>query len=178
MKGFIRTTEVTREQKRKGYCHPHFHVLIQVESSYFQGYNYLSQAKWLELWRDCYRDQSISASGVNVKAVKGDISEDNVIQEVNKTFTYSIKIEDVVKPDNWLLEYFRQVHRRRFVVAGGSLKDAIKDMREIEDEENDDLIHVEGDKEVENKADSKSYFGWRDKEFIYRKTNPFIHKKD
>ncbi|WP_181851937.1 protein rep, partial [Klebsiella pneumoniae] len=34
--GWIRTTEVTREAKRKGYAHPHFHCLLMVPPSFFK----------------------------------------------------------------------------------------------------------------------------------------------
>lgn len=34
--GWIRTTEVTRETKRKGYAHPHFHCLMMVRPSFLR----------------------------------------------------------------------------------------------------------------------------------------------
>lgn len=173
VKGFVRATEVTREKRRKNYAHPHFHVLLQVDSSYFKGGNYLSQEKWLDLWRHAMRDDSITQ--VDVRAVKGDITKDNVINEISKTFNYSIEAEQYEKPDAWLLEYFRQVHRKRFIVSGGSLKNAIKDIREDE-ESNDDLINTDDDNsEPDLKEEEKLYFGWRNKEFVYKKTNPFKH---
>lgn len=46
--GFVRTLEVTRG--KDGSCHPHFHVLIAVPSSYFVGRSYLSEDKWSLLW--------------------------------------------------------------------------------------------------------------------------------
>lgn len=62
--------------------------------------------------------------------------------------------------------------RERFIVAGGSMKSAIKDLREGE-ETNDDLINTEEENQsVDLKEDEKLYFGWRNLEFIYRKTQP------
>lgn len=171
VQGFIRSTEVTREQKRRNYAHPHFHCLLQVDPDYFRGSKYLSQEKWLKLWQEAMRDDSITM--VNVKAVKKDISVDGIILEVTKAFTYSIKLEEYKNPDEWLLEYFRQVHRRRFIVAGGSLKDAIKDLRE-EDEDNESLINVDDDDiaKIDLKEDEELHFNWRNKEYIYRKYTP------
>lgn len=46
--GFVRSLEVTRG--KDGSCHPHFHVLIAVPSSYFVGRSYLSEDKFSALW--------------------------------------------------------------------------------------------------------------------------------
>lgn len=52
------------------------------------------------------------------------------------------------------------------------MKSAIKDLREGE-ETNDDLINTEEENQsVDLKEDEKLYFGWRNLEFIYRKTQP------
>lgn len=50
--GFIRSLEITRGDD--GSAHPHFHCLLAVKPSYF-GKNYLSTAKWAELWREALR---------------------------------------------------------------------------------------------------------------------------
>lgn len=50
--GFIRSLEITRS--RDGKAHPHFHVLLTLEPSYF-GRKYLSTAKWAEMWREALR---------------------------------------------------------------------------------------------------------------------------
>lgn len=171
IKGFVRTTEVTREKKRRNYAHPHFHVVLQVDPSYFQGKFYLSHDKWLKLWQESMRDESIEQ--VNVQAVKAGTSTDGIILEITKAFTYSIKLDDYKNPDEWLLEYFRQVHRRRFIVAGGNLKNAIRDLRE-EDEDNESLINVDDEdvSKIDLKEDEELYFNWRNLEYIYRKYTP------
>lgn len=65
--GFVRSLEVTKEtdthdkktkklirQARPNYCHPHFHIILALPVSYFGG-NYLSTAKWAELWKEALR---------------------------------------------------------------------------------------------------------------------------
>ena len=50
-KGWIKSVEVTKG--RDGVtAHPHLHILAMVMPSYFS-HGYLSQAKWVELWRRC-----------------------------------------------------------------------------------------------------------------------------
>lgn len=166
--GFIRATEVTRGAKQRNNAHPHFHVLLQVDESYFTGRNYIKRDTWLELWQEAMRDPNITQ--VDVRAVKKEIASDNIVNEIMKTFNYSIKEVDFENPDKWLLEYFRQVYRRRFIVAGGSMKPAIKDLRDGE-ETNEDLINTEEEKQSNDlKEEENLYFGWRNFEFIYRKT--------
>ncbi|RMH95205.1 replication protein, partial [Stutzerimonas nitrititolerans] len=51
-KGYVRKLEITYNKERDDY-HPHFHVLIAVNKSYFTDKRYyISQKEWLELWRD------------------------------------------------------------------------------------------------------------------------------
>ena len=59
-KGFIRKTEITYNQKRNDF-HPHIHMLIAVNKSYFTEKNlYVSQHKWQEIWKKCKKDNSIT----------------------------------------------------------------------------------------------------------------------
>lgn len=65
--GFVRSLEVTKEtdthdkktkklihKARSNYCHPHFHIILALPASYFSR-NYLSTAKWAELWKEALR---------------------------------------------------------------------------------------------------------------------------
>ena len=58
-KGYIRKLEVTYNQERDDY-HPHFHCIFAVDKSYFTSRNYIKQARWLELWQDVMKDNSIT----------------------------------------------------------------------------------------------------------------------
>jgi plasmid rolling circle replication initiator protein Rep len=44
-----------RQLKDKNSAHPHYHCLIAVPPSYFAGRNYLSTAKWSQLWQEALR---------------------------------------------------------------------------------------------------------------------------
>ena len=125
--GWIRATEVTQDKKRPDYAHPHFHALLLVPSSMLGGKYYVKHAEWLQLWRDCYRDQSITQ--VDVRAVKGGAMRGAV--ETLKAFNYSMKVDDLVsRTPEWILEYMEQVNHLRFMAAGGVLKDALKKIEE------------------------------------------------
>ncbi|SSO05409.1 Replication protein [Klebsiella pneumoniae] len=75
---------------------------------------------------------------VDVRAVKGGV--DKAILETVKTFTYSVKPETLEADQEWTLEYFRQVHKLRFIAAGGALKDAIRSIDSVTDE---DMIYTD-----------------------------------
>ena len=51
VKGYARKLEITYNEERDDY-HPHFHVLIAVDKSYFNNNRlYISRDRWLELWQ-------------------------------------------------------------------------------------------------------------------------------
>lgn len=59
-KGYVRKTEITYNPERNDF-HPHIHMLIAVESNYFKNPNlYVKQDDWLEIWKKCKRDDSIT----------------------------------------------------------------------------------------------------------------------
>ena len=78
--GYIRKLEITYNSKKDTY-HPHYHVLICVNKSYFTSRDYIKQKKWLEMWQNSKRDNNIT--NVDVRKVK-DSEEDNVYAEISK----------------------------------------------------------------------------------------------
>jgi len=75
-KGYIRKLEITYNRERNDY-HPHFHVVFAVNPSYFKSRGYVKQTAWLDIWRECMGDDSITQ--VDVRKFKpkdnGDMSE-------------------------------------------------------------------------------------------------------
>nr|CRY97863.1 hypothetical protein [uncultured prokaryote] len=159
VQGWARSTEVTQEAKRTGYAHPHFHCLLMVPPSWFTGRQYVKQARWLALWRECMRDDSITQ--VDVQAVKGGLT--GAAAEILKTFGYSVKPEQAVDDPEWFMEMIRQVHRKRFFASGGVLKEAMK-----EPETDEEMI--QGDKPAEGLDDgSRLAFAWTPTQKRYRR---------
>lgn len=154
--GFIRSLEVTRN-KEDGSAHPHFHCLLMVDSSYFVGRKYLSQAKWTELWESCLRIDYTPI--VNVKAVKPKAGVENdsrnaLFISICETLKYSVKEADLIADSDWLLELTRQLHKTRAISVGGVLKEYISE------DEPEDLIHADLDNEEVSDEDIKLLFDW------------------
>lgn len=172
--GWVRTTEVTRGQD--GSAHPHFHALLMVPPSWF-GKDYVAHAKWVDLWGECLRADY--APNVDVRTVKSrapksgqtptDATAAALQGAVAETLKYATKPADMMADESWFLELTRQVHRRRFISTGGTLKDVLK----VDEETDADLALTDGIAEGEDDG-SRLAFGWRPCERRYRRD----HKAD
>lgn len=163
--GFIRTTEVTPEKSRKDYAHPHFHALLLVPSNWFTK-NYVKQARWLELWRECMRDDTIMQ--VDIRSVKSRNKNDpksGLQRAASETLKYSVKPDDMINNPDWFLEMTKQVHKLRFIATGGVLKDVLR-----QDEETDQDLIV-ADDVAENPEDdgARLAFSYRPSDRRYRR---------
>ena len=57
--GYIRKTEITYNAERNDY-HPHIHMLVAVNSSYFTSRNFVKRDTWLRIWRECTGNDKIT----------------------------------------------------------------------------------------------------------------------
>ncbi len=156
--GYIKTTEVTRGKTPPGSAHPHFHVLMLVKPSYF-GVNYLSQAKWVDMWGKSLRVDYKPI--LDVQALK---PKDSLVGLLAEVIKYSVKESDLIADREWFLELTRQLHRTKAIAVGGVLRDYLREL-ECEPE---DLIGNTNEGEVD---EGHLYFGWRSREKRYRLNN-------
>lgn len=167
--GWVRTTEVTRGPD--GSAHPHFHALVMVPPSWFTR-QYVKQARWVELWRDCMRLDYLPV--VDVRAVKerapeaaqtaSDARAAALQRAVAETLKYSVKPGDMTADAKWFLELTRQTHKRRFVATGGALKDVLR----VDEETDTDLVMADGQAEGLDDG-SRLAFNWRETDRRYRR---------
>jgi plasmid rolling circle replication initiator protein Rep len=151
--GWLRSTEVTRG--RDGNAHPHFHCLLLVPTTYF-GNNYLSKAKWIEMWQKSMRLDYKPV--LDVQAVKQGDTPMDLVPELLK---YCTKESDMVADREWFLELTKQMHKTRSIATGGVLKEYLKDL----EQEPENLIGEDGLMEDEF---GRLYFGWKIQERRYR----------
>lgn len=143
--------------------HPHYHVVWAVAPGYFNGRQYISQAKLTELWQRAARlDYTPS---VDIRAVKGvtvddvtdsgadslckmdKVSYDGAICELTK---YATKDADYVIPGDWDLSVRsvgildQALERRRLIARGGLFAAAFRALR-LQEPEDGDLVHVDDD---------------------------------
>jgi len=146
--GYIKTTEVTRGKNPPGSAHPHFHILTLVKPSYF-GVNYLSQAKWIQMWQKSLRIDYKPI--LDVQALK---PQDSLVGLLAEVIKYSVKESDLTTDQDWFLELTRQLHHMKAIAVGGVLRDY---MRELE-QEPEDLIGEDNQGDVD---EGHLYFGWK-----------------
>lgn len=164
--GFIRTTEVTPEKSRKDYAHPHFHALLLVPSSWFGGDYYVKHSRWLELWRECMRDDTIMQVDIRVvKSLNKDDHRTGLQRAAAETLKYSVKPSDMINNPEWFLTMTKEVHKLRFMATGGVLKDVLR-----QDEETDEDLIV-ADEVAENPEDdgARLAFSYRPSDRRYRR---------
>lgn len=116
--GYIKKLELTYNEIRDDY-HPHFHVLIAVNKSYFSDTRYyISHTEFLNLWKKAMKNSSITQ--VNVKKAK----KETVALELAKYIS---------KDSNYLYspEVFKNIYNGLRYLKEFSYSGAFKDAREL-----------------------------------------------
>lgn len=168
--GWVRSTEVTREKDdpdrgfkaRPGYCHPHFHCLLMVPSSYFKGGAYVNQKQWAQAWQGALRadyEPRIDVRSIRRKE-EGDPEKALPRDGLIETLKYSVKASDMTEAPEWFLALTEQTHRLRFIATGGQLKDILKAEEKITEEE---MIHLGDDAPRSELVRMIMRFLWEDK---------------
>jgi len=118
VKGFVRKLEVTYNADRDDF-HPHFHVLIAVDRSYFKNKDYINHEKWLQMWQEVMKDFSITQ--VDVRKFKGDTAK-----EVLEVATYAAKDSDLYHNEEVFDYYYKALKGRQILTYGGLFAEANK----------------------------------------------------
>ena len=114
-KGFIRKLEVTYNEERNDY-HPHFHLVVAVNKSYFTSRDYMSKRRLLELWQRAKRDTSITQ--VDIKPCRMD-----TVKQVMELATYSAKQGDLYKSKEIFDGFYEGLFRKKLLVYNGIFKE-------------------------------------------------------
>lgn len=169
VKGWFRTLEVTTNHERGDY-HPHYHVLLCVQSNYFSK-NYINQERWLELWQESMKDFSITQ--VDVRRIKpnpkkkGSDAISSGAAEVGKYATkpsdYLLKVpskERYLAVEKTVQDLAEGIAKRKLVAFGGLMLTYSKmlDLQDV-DSESVDLVNTDGDSDQIN-AVATQIFKW------------------
>lgn len=149
-KGYIRKLEVTYNAKEDTY-HPHFHVVIAVNKSYFTDKNYyIKQKKWLEMWRIAKRNPEITQ--VDIRKAKL-----NDMKGVYEMATYSAKASDYLFSEVVFDTFYSALKGKQLITFNGLFKEILK---EVKAGEHSELIESDG--EIYNK---QLWFEWSEKNY-------------
>lgn len=114
-KGFIRKLEITYNEERNDY-HPHFHLVVAVNKSYFKSRNYMSKRRLLELWQRATRNPAITQ--VDIKPCRM-----NTIKQVMELATYSTKQGDLYSSKEVFDGFYEGLYRKKLLVYNGIFKE-------------------------------------------------------
>ena len=118
VKGYARKLEITYNEERDDY-HPHFHVLIAVNKSYFTNTKqYINQDRWLELWQKVTKNPMITQ--VDVRKVRN--GRDDKVYEIAK---YSAKDSEYLVNQDVFEVFYNALKGKRLIVYSGLFKEAM-----------------------------------------------------
>lgn len=157
IKGYFKSCEITRKIDSIGTeleWHPHLHVIVAFNKSYFKKSDYISQKDWIYLWRDALGvDYDPS---VDIRKIRVDPNDSrslaDAIKEVSK---YSLKSDQFLEhPDSAVVDsaveaLFYGLFNRRLTSFGGVFKQARKALKQ-DDPEDGDLIHITTEDQIFN----------------------------
>ena len=154
--------EVTHNVNRKSASfdtyHPHFHLLLAVQPSYFtDSKNYIKHEEWREMWRRALGVDELYM--VNVKRVKG-----NTITAIAEVAKYAVKAQDYILDDYDLsVETVRildaALDHRRFVGFGGMFRELHRKLN-LSAPEDGDLVNVDESESDEEEGAHELTFVW------------------
>jgi len=160
--GHFKALEIIGDKTPAGEIHPHFHIILIVNKSYFQSRNYLSQAKFTEMWQKALRVDYTPI--VNVKRIKPKKNSNltalqSAVFEVAK---YSVKHTELTKKsDEEFVNIIEQTRRMRFFSTGGILKKKINLMKCDEE-----LIRCKKDLEAQWVEIEEEIYKWYGGDFV------------
>ena len=153
--GWLKCVEVTHSKTTKGYAHPHLHILMIVNSSYFSA-NYLSLEKWRSMWAKSARIDYHCQIDVTTFKKTGRSSEEvaNLTRLLCETIKYQVKESDLTRDPAWTLEITDQLKGTRSISTAGILKAYMKEL----ENQPEDLI---GTDEKEEETVGHIFALWR-----------------
>lgn len=163
-KGYFDTLGLSVGDKNPNFntYHPHFHVILCVPKSYLSNHRatdgYLSNEKWLQIWRECTRNNDITQVDVRHVRVKENkkvnpddpLQKNGLINAICEVTKYTVKDKDFIITWDWDLSaecvsvLDKALANRRLIAWGGILKEIHKKLN-LDDEIDGDLVNIDDD---------------------------------
>ncbi len=155
IEGSFRAVEVTYSKNRRDY-HPHLHALLAVPPKYFDGHNYLSRDRWLDLWRESTRMPEVTQLDVRTVKPKGS-GDDALAGAAAEVAKYAVKpgrgdesafirrtMQDTAEAVSAL---HKGLKGRRLVQYGGLLRELHRELNlsDADAPSSDELVTITGE---------------------------------
>ena len=164
IKGWFRNLEITFNQEDKTF-HPHFHILLAVEKSYFfketNPDKYLTQEVALQMWKECLgvdylpttdlrKVYYLDENGNKIINFTDGEGFKKAVEEASKYITKAMEllsIDDEKLQKKVIRSMLQALSYRRLFAYGGILKNIRAELK-LQDEEKSNLINL-GDDEID-----------------------------
>lgn len=123
-RGYVCKLEVTYNKDVDSY-HPHLHLIVAVNSSYFTSRDYLSREKILTMWRNSYQDQSITQ--VDIRKINT-----ATIKDILEITSYAAKNSDLFFSYDVFKVFYNSLRSVQILSFNGSFRDIRKKIRDKE----------------------------------------------
>lgn len=127
--GHFKALEIIGDETPEGEVHPHLHIILIVNSSYFTSRNFIKQAKWVEMWQKALRVDYmpvVDVRRIKAKKTKSGKTLSALQSAVFEVAKYSVKHSELTKKsDDEFSSIIIQTKGMRFFSTGGILKEKI-----------------------------------------------------
>lgn len=125
--GFIRKLEITYNKKTDTY-HPHYHVIIAVNKSYFKDKDlYIKRDTWLKDWQRAMKDSSITQVDIrkvyNKSTVDTDLTKSSIQSGILEVAKYTAKSGDYLISEDVFIAFWNALKHMREFTFGGCFKE-------------------------------------------------------
>lgn len=128
VQGFIRKLEITYNKKTDTY-HPHYHVIIAVNKSYFKDKDlYIKRDTWLKDWQRAMKDSSITQVDIrkvyDKSTVDTDLTKSSIQTGILEVAKYTAKSGDYLISEDVFVTFWNSLKHMREFTFGGCFKEA------------------------------------------------------
>ena len=128
--------------------HPHYHVLLMVNKSYFSHKDYyITQKKWTSLWQESMKVDYTPIVDIRPFKANSNKSICEVAKYTVKDNDYLVK-KDKDLTDKTVLILDSALQYRRLVAFGGLMKKTHKELNLTKIDDDSDLVHIAEDERV------------------------------
>ena len=165
--GYFKSIEILGDKTPKGQAHPHFHILLVVDTKYFSSRNYLNKAQWTEMWKKALGVEYTPV--VDVRRIKSKNENfSDIDSAIAETVKYSVKHTELSKRSNEDFYYlYTQTKGMRFISAGGILKQHLNLIKIDED-----LINLKKENEALWIEICRLIYTWQNGDYQLKEIKP------
>lgn len=144
--GYLRVLEYTVQKNNADMIHPHFHVLLIVEPSYFDTRlnKYLKKDDFAQMWQKALKVDYVPVCDVRIIKPNKEKNKSADVAVIAEMCKYPMKDTDISKIKDFE-ELVKQLRNVRNINAGGVLKGCLKAVKNIDD----DLINIDNENKDE-----------------------------